>query len=110
MGFEWSLLGEGSYVVRAVPAIVADTRASAMFEAALGALEKDPDAALDAAVTAVAGAGATPNGESLEEEDARRRRADSILARDGASTSAGTGATGPPDVAGCRIDSTIRHR
>jgi len=75
LGFEWSQLGEGAYVVRAVPALVADARATILFEAALDALDTMDGAtsdALDRTLGALARASATPNGEPLSDEDARR--------------------------------------
>ena len=75
LGFEWSQLGEGSFVVRAVPALVANARATTLFEAALDGLStRDGDApdALGATLGALAKAGAGRNGAPLSDEDARR--------------------------------------
>lgn len=72
LGFEWSELGEGSYVVRAVPARLGHVRATTLLEAALDALDGSASEAGARALTALAQAGATPNGEPLSDEEARR--------------------------------------
>jgi DNA mismatch repair protein MutL len=75
LGFEWSQLGENTHVVRAVPALVANARATTVFEAALHALStrgRDAPDALEETLRALADAGATPNGEPLSDEDARQ--------------------------------------
>jgi DNA mismatch repair ATPase MutL len=72
LGFEWSLLGESTYAVRALPTVVADARAAAMFEAAIEAALRNSDDPLHAAVSALGHAGATPNGEPLTGDQARR--------------------------------------
>jgi len=75
IGFEWSQLGEDNYVVRAVPALVSDARATALFEAALDALSAHDGDAPDSqrsTLGALADASAKPNGQPLSEEDARR--------------------------------------
>ena len=66
LGFDWSELGQGSYVIRSVPALVANARASALFETALDALSGSRDASMDAALRAMASLAATPNGEPLD--------------------------------------------
>jgi len=71
LAFDWSALGEGSYVVRAVPALVADARATALFEDALRALAQGGDEAMDAALRALAARAATPNGEPLDDATAQ---------------------------------------
>ncbi len=65
LGFDWSELGEGSYVVRAVPALVADARATSLFECALGALQRGGEDSFGAALRAMARRAATPNGQPL---------------------------------------------
>jgi len=72
LGFDWSELGEGSYVVRAAPALVANARAAALFEDALGALENGGQDPVDSALRAMAKRAATSNGEPLETEAAER--------------------------------------
>ena len=72
LAFDWSALGEGSYVVRAVPALVADARATALFEDALRTLAHGGDELLDAALRALADRAATPNGDPLDNAAAQR--------------------------------------
>jgi DNA mismatch repair protein MutL len=72
LAFDWSALGEGSYVVRAVPALVADARATALFEDALRTLAHGGDEPADAALRALANRAATPNGEPLDNAAAQR--------------------------------------
>ena len=72
LAFDWSALGEGSYVVRAVPALVADARATALFEDALRTLAHGGDEPLDAALRALADRAATPNGDPLDNAAAQR--------------------------------------
>jgi DNA mismatch repair protein MutL len=72
LAFDWSALGEGSYVVRAVPALVADARATALFEDALRTLSHGGDESADAALRALADRAATPNGEPLDNAAAQR--------------------------------------
>jgi DNA mismatch repair protein MutL len=72
LGFEWSELGEGSYVVRAVPARLSHVRGTTLLEAALDALDASASEAGARALSALARAGATPNGELLSDEEARR--------------------------------------
>jgi len=75
LGFEWSQLGDNNYVVRAVPALVADVRATALFEAALDWLcsrDKDAPDALEGTLAVLANASARPNGEPLSEHETRR--------------------------------------
>lgn len=72
LGFDWSKLGEGSYVLRAVPALVADARATALFEDVLSSLERRGTDRRDAALRALAKRAATPNGEPLDHDAAQR--------------------------------------
>ena len=72
LGFEWSALGEGSYVVRAVPALVADSNASELFTRTLSSLEHNADDQMDVALRALADRSAIPNGEPLDDEAAQR--------------------------------------
>ena len=72
LAFDWSALGEGSYVVRAVPALVADARATALFEDALRTLAHGGDEPADAALRALADRAATPNGDPLDNAAAQR--------------------------------------
>jgi DNA mismatch repair protein MutL len=76
LGFDWSELGEGSYVIRAVPALVANARASALFETALDALSGSSHTSMDAALRAMASLAAAPNGEPLD-----RVAAEAIVAK-----------------------------
>ena len=72
LGFEWSQLGEGNYVIRAVPALVGDARAATLFAAVLDALDTHAPDARDATLGALARASASPNGEPISDEDTRR--------------------------------------
>jgi DNA mismatch repair protein MutL len=72
LGFDWSALGEGSYVVRAIPALVADARATQLFEDALYGLEGGGEDRTNAALQALANRAATPNGEPLDDAAAER--------------------------------------
>lgn len=72
LGFDWSALGKGSYVVRAIPALVADARATRLFEEALHALGRTGDGQRNAVLRALARSAATPNGEHLDEDAAQR--------------------------------------
>ncbi|MFW2389349.1 MAG: DNA mismatch repair endonuclease MutL [Polyangiales bacterium] len=65
LGFDWSELGAGSYVIRAVPALVADARAADLFEVALAALYLEGES-LDPALHALARRAAIANGEPLD--------------------------------------------
>ncbi len=72
LGFDWSELGEGSYVVRAVPALLAHARATALFKEALAALRNGGEEARSSALRALAQCAATANGEPLDEAAAQR--------------------------------------
>lgn len=74
MGFDWSALGPGAYVVRAVPAAVAEGRAAALLHAALEVLrETQPQTNAEETLFAtLAAAAATPNGQPMADERARR--------------------------------------
>ncbi|MGB3051334.1 MAG: DNA mismatch repair endonuclease MutL [Polyangiales bacterium] len=72
LGFDWSELGEGSYVVRAVPALLADARAAALFEDALAALHRGGEDPLSAALRALAQRAATANGQALDQASVER--------------------------------------
>ena len=73
LGFDWSALGEGTYAVRAIPALVADdARPTQLFEDALRALEGGTEDRTDATLQALASRAAKPNGETLDDEVARR--------------------------------------
>ena len=65
LGFDWSELGEGSYVVRAVPALLADARATSLFADALAALQRGGEDPSSAALRALAQRAATANGQPL---------------------------------------------
>jgi DNA mismatch repair protein MutL len=71
LGFEWSQLGEGSYVVRAAPARLAHVRSTALIEAALDALCDPGSDGATRAIAMLARAGATSTGEPLSDEEAR---------------------------------------
>lgn len=72
LGFDWSELGEGCHVLRAIPAIVSGARATALFEAALLALAHGGADPIDTALRAIADRAAIRNGEPLEDALARR--------------------------------------
>ncbi len=72
LGFDWSELGEGSYVVRAVPALLADARATALFEDALAALQRGGQDAVRGALRAMAQRAATANGQPLGQASVER--------------------------------------
>jgi DNA mismatch repair protein MutL len=72
LGFDWSQLGAGSYVVRAAPALVADARAALIFEEALSVLARGGGDLFDAALRALAHRAAIPNGQPLDDGVARR--------------------------------------
>jgi len=82
LGFEWSALGEGSYVVRAIPSLVSGARATALFEDALLSLARAAEDPMDAALVAIARRAAAPNGEPIDEMAARRIVANIRLNRD----------------------------
>ena len=67
LGFDWSELGAGAYVVRSVPALVSNARATALFEDALEALRNRREEPLDSALQALAKRAATANGEPLDD-------------------------------------------
>jgi DNA mismatch repair protein MutL len=71
LGFDWSALGEGSHVVRAIPALVADARATALFQDAISSLEGGADDQRDAALRALASRAAHPNGKPLDDTAAQ---------------------------------------
>lgn len=72
LGFDWSRLGEKTYVVRAVPALLADARAASLFENVLRMLSPNPADPLDIALRSLADAGAVKNGEPLDDLRVRR--------------------------------------
>lgn len=72
LGFDWSELGKGSYVVRAVPALLADARATSLFEDAVTALQAGGKDSVSAAVRALADRAATPNGQPLDQASVER--------------------------------------
>jgi DNA mismatch repair protein MutL len=72
LGFEWSVLGEGSYVVRAVPALVADANATELLRGTLSTLERGAVDQMEAALRSLADRTAAPNGEPLDDEAAQR--------------------------------------
>jgi DNA mismatch repair protein MutL len=72
LGFEWSALGQGSYVVRAVPALLADSNASQLFTRTLSTLGHDREDLMDVALRVLADCSATPNGEPLDDQAAQR--------------------------------------
>ena len=65
LGFDWSELGKGSYVVRAVPALLADARATLLFEDAVAAVQASGQDPLSSALRALADRAATANGQPL---------------------------------------------
>jgi DNA mismatch repair protein MutL len=72
LGFEWSQLGERSYVIRAVPLLVADAPAALLLKEALKALEAGGHDPRDAVLRALAELAAIPNGKPIDDERARR--------------------------------------
>ena len=72
LGFDWSALGEGTYAVRAIPALLADARATQLFEAALASLEGHGEDRTDAMLRALANRAAKPNGDPLDDAAAER--------------------------------------
>jgi len=72
LGFDWSALGGGSHVVRAVPALAANARATQLFQDTLSTLEGGGEDRMDAALRALANRAATPNGEPLDDAAAQR--------------------------------------
>ena len=72
LGFDWSSLGAGSHVVRAIPALVGDARATDLFRDALSNLGDGGPAQKDAVLRALASRAATANGEPLDDTDAQR--------------------------------------
>jgi DNA mismatch repair protein MutL len=71
LGFDWSSLGEGSHVVRAVPALIADARATELFRDAISSLEGGAEDQRDAALRALASRAAKPNGEPIDDASAQ---------------------------------------
>jgi len=67
LGFDWSALGEHSYVLRAIPAPLAEARPRALFKSAIAALGSNAEPLLGTTLLALAKVGAMPNGESLTE-------------------------------------------
>lgn len=76
LGFDWSALGEGSYVVRAIPAVLAGAPAAQLFEDALHGLEGTEGDRMEAALRALAQRAAARNGVPLDDIAARRIVAD----------------------------------
>jgi DNA mismatch repair protein MutL len=72
LGFDWSALAEGTCAVRAIPALVADARATQLFEAALAALQGESEDRTDAILRALANRAAMPNGDPLDDTAAQR--------------------------------------
>jgi DNA mismatch repair protein MutL len=72
LGFDWSALGEGTYAVRAIPALVADARATQLFADALRGLEGGSEDRTDSTLRALASRAAKPNGEPLDDAAAQR--------------------------------------
>lgn len=76
LGFEWSTLGDDSYVIRAIPAHVGTTSARKVFTAAIDALHDDQTDPDKAVLEALARASAIAPGEPMD-----RLRALEIVAR-----------------------------
>lgn len=72
LGFEWSRLGEGTYVIRGVPRLVADAPPARLLTEALQALRGATRDPRDILVRALAECAAIPNGTPIEDEIARR--------------------------------------
>ena len=72
LGFDISLLGERAYVIRSVPAALADASASALLEAALHALGQSSRDARQSALLALGETAALATSEPLSDEDVRR--------------------------------------
>ena len=67
LGFDWSPLGERSYVLRAIPALLAEARPPALFKGAIASLGSSGEPLLGTTLRALAKSAATPNGKSLDE-------------------------------------------
>lgn len=72
IGFDWSELGSGTYVVRAVPAALGDVRGGSSFETALQAADEGGDAVLDSMLRSLAGAAAAKAGKILDRTASQR--------------------------------------
>lgn len=66
IGFDWSDLGSGTYVVRAVPAALAEVRGGGSFETALHAARDGGDQAQDSMLRSLAVAAAAKAGKILD--------------------------------------------
>ncbi len=71
LGFDWSALGERSYVLRAIPALLAEAQGPALFKSALATLEHRSEPVLETTLLALARRAATPNGEAMDERGAQ---------------------------------------
>lgn len=70
LGFEWSALGRGSYVIRGVPAAAGSCSARDLFACALDSLTSGPTDVIDTILNAMAAAAATPPGVPMTDESA----------------------------------------
>jgi len=71
LGFEWSELGEGCYVVRAIPSLAARSPATQLFQDTLLSLVRPAEDRMGAALRAIARRAAVRNGEPLDDSAAR---------------------------------------
>lgn len=72
LGLEWSALGEGTTVIRALPRVVADAPAAILVKKVLQTLRGNHADRRDAALRALAEGAAVPNGTPVDDETARR--------------------------------------
>ena len=72
IGFDWSALGSGTYVVRAVPAALGEVRGASSFEMALEAACDGDDREQESMLRALAAAAAVKPGKVLDREAALR--------------------------------------
>ena len=70
IGFDWSDLGPGSYVVRSVPAAIGDVRGATSFERAIDAASAAGNAPIEAVLRALAEASAIARGQVLDTDAA----------------------------------------
>lgn len=72
LGFDWSQIGEGSYVLRAVPLPLSDANPERLLVRALSALDAGGGDPLGAALRALSEEAAVRNGAPLDDDSARR--------------------------------------
>ena len=72
LGFDWSQIGQGSYVLRAVPLPLSDANPATLFVRALSALDAGSADPLDSALRAISEEAAVRNGAPLDDDSARQ--------------------------------------